>query len=441
MDTEKLFQKLERDPAYFFLVCMALICSLLVIIFSGCSQADENSMPLLTGMQDNDNDSETPPGPVAPIAAFSVDITDGIAPRVVRFTNESEGDISSFSWGFGDGTVSEEVNPVHIYSAPRDYTVTLTVSGPGGQDQISQENLVRVRLPEVDLAVTELVTEDFRVRAGTYIEFSAMIQNLGIDNAADCRIKLFLSSDSLLSEDDAETYDGLVESVPAGETSQVSFAAQVSSLTPVAYYTPIIQISVPDNTVDTDESDNIFTPGFLVAVCDVIKIAPSADTFISCDRDYAVFGSVPVLLTAMMCEEVEFDMILMAFDINQASLGVGSRIASSKLYLYTMNTKGDMDNNLEVFALENEWSEDSCCWEYSPIPGSKMWASANAPGIGWLEIDLTELTGYWLSGFVRNHGIALYTWADETAYAFYSREHEDPHCRPYLEIEVEPDMP
>jgi PKD repeat protein len=432
MDTKKLLHKLERDPAYLFLVCMALVCPLMIVMFSsGCKRENNNFIGFVNGSEAQ---------PAVPVASFSVDVTDGPAPQEVVFQNESEGEVETVAWDFGDGTVSDELNPVHIYSAPGDYTVTFTVSGPGGEDQISHENLIRIRVPQVDMAVTDLIAESFRVRAGSYVEFTAMLENLGINNAQNCRIQLFLSPDSILSDDDMEVYDGIVENIPAGETIQVSLASQISSLTPVGHYRPILLVSAPESATDTDESNNVFTPGFFVTVCNIIKIPPCADTFISCDSLYGMYGYLPVLLASVMYEGVEFNVIQMAFDLDSIYFGSDVTIASAKLRLYTMSTTGETDNNLEVYAIEEEWSENSCCWENGPIHEPRMWASGSAHEIGWTEFDLTELTCNWLSGFVRNNGITLYTMVDETTYSFYSREYEDAHFRPHLEIELEPDM-
>lgn len=59
----------------------------------------------------------------------------------VNFTNSSSDDngIVSYSWSFGDGRQSSEVNPSHIYSVAGSYTVTLTVTDAEGlQDSASQ---------------------------------------------------------------------------------------------------------------------------------------------------------------------------------------------------------------------------------------------------------------------------------------------------------------
>ena len=54
--------------------------------------------------------------------------------RTVSFRDQSYGNITHWYWDFGDGSTSDEQNPVHTYQ--RDfahYVVTLTVSGPEGE--------------------------------------------------------------------------------------------------------------------------------------------------------------------------------------------------------------------------------------------------------------------------------------------------------------------
>ena len=56
--------------------------------------------------------------------------------RKVVFEDKSHGNITSWHWDFGDGTTSNEQNPIHTYQKDGvHYTVTLTVSGPEGESK------------------------------------------------------------------------------------------------------------------------------------------------------------------------------------------------------------------------------------------------------------------------------------------------------------------
>src|SRR5262245_37209218 len=60
-------------------------------------------------------------------AAFSATPVSGMAPLVVQFTDESTGDIGGRDWLFGDGELTTAQSPVHTYTQPGVYTVTLHV--------------------------------------------------------------------------------------------------------------------------------------------------------------------------------------------------------------------------------------------------------------------------------------------------------------------------
>ncbi|KJD34832.1 PKD domain containing protein [Tamlana nanhaiensis] len=58
--------------------------------------------------------------------------------RKVAFSDGSEGDVKSWHWDFGDGTTSEEKNPIHQYKDAGKYVVVLTVKGPKGTSRLSK---------------------------------------------------------------------------------------------------------------------------------------------------------------------------------------------------------------------------------------------------------------------------------------------------------------
>jgi PKD repeat protein len=82
-------------------------------------------------------------------ADFSATPLSGTLSLMVEFTNMSTGDFDTCSWDFGDGSTRTNCEDVsHLYTAPGSYTVSLTVSGPGGEDTMTKTDLIVVEKPE-----------------------------------------------------------------------------------------------------------------------------------------------------------------------------------------------------------------------------------------------------------------------------------------------------
>ncbi len=73
-----------------------------------------------------------------PVAAFTVEPENALASDTVHFTNQTT-DATTFTWTFGDDSVSTAENPVHIYSSGGTYTVTLTATGDGGKNTATRD--------------------------------------------------------------------------------------------------------------------------------------------------------------------------------------------------------------------------------------------------------------------------------------------------------------
>ncbi len=110
------------------------------------------------------------------LADFTATPTTGFYPLTVAFSDTSEGTASSWFWDFGDGGNATTKNPSHTYTAAGSYTVTLTVSGTGGEDTITRTGYIRVGVPEITVsATTPSIPEtgggngQFTVRRSDYI--------------------------------------------------------------------------------------------------------------------------------------------------------------------------------------------------------------------------------------------------------------------------------
>jgi gliding motility-associated-like protein len=83
-----------------------------------------------------------------PVAALIADTTSGCSPLCVDFSDLSSvasGTITQWAWDFGDGNFSTLQNPVHCYTTPGNYSVTLLVTtGNGCTQTVTMSNYIDV---------------------------------------------------------------------------------------------------------------------------------------------------------------------------------------------------------------------------------------------------------------------------------------------------------
>ncbi len=118
----------------------------------------------VTGPSGTDTVDETiVVGPAPPDADFDYvhDPQPGGNFLTYNFTDRSSGVINTWDWNFGDGENSNQQNPIHAYDSPGPYTVSLTVTGPGGTDTVSKNIIFGLAFETltVDLDETEFDLE------------------------------------------------------------------------------------------------------------------------------------------------------------------------------------------------------------------------------------------------------------------------------------------
>ncbi len=80
----------------------------------------------------------------SPTADFEGVPSSGVAPLEVTFTDLSVDSVNTWVWDFGDGSTSVYQSPVYTYTAAGSYTVSLTVGGPGGSDEMIKTDYIVV---------------------------------------------------------------------------------------------------------------------------------------------------------------------------------------------------------------------------------------------------------------------------------------------------------
>ena len=113
-----------------------------------------------------------------PVADFYAEPTSGEAPLMVYFYNTSQGNFDSCVWEWGWGypeDICDSVVPLE-YSNPGVYTVSLTVSGPGGSDTKTITGYIHVTQPPPD---TYSISGYIRTPSGTPINGVAITDGAG----------------------------------------------------------------------------------------------------------------------------------------------------------------------------------------------------------------------------------------------------------------------
>ncbi len=95
----------------------------------------------------------------SPQASFTIDTNDPVVGQVITFINNSQNDEKS-EWDFGDGFISNERNPTHIFTSTGSYDVTLTSISKGGHSDEASLSL-NVQIPTLlEVEVREYYSED-----------------------------------------------------------------------------------------------------------------------------------------------------------------------------------------------------------------------------------------------------------------------------------------
>ena len=111
------------------------------------------------------------PRPTFPLSA---QIFHSVADKQVAFTALTHSAVS-WSWDFGDGTTSNEEDPVHVYETGGYYIATLTATDAAGNTKEAKVNLA-IALTPYDLLTGDHTAEDYQ---GKTWKLTAQHGNLG----------------------------------------------------------------------------------------------------------------------------------------------------------------------------------------------------------------------------------------------------------------------
>ena len=136
----------------------------------------------------------------APVAAFTSNVTSGMRPLSVQFTDQSTGSPTSWNWEYRTGSgswtsFSTSQSPSYTFSTAGTYDVRLTATNAGGSNVTASTGYIKV-LPQCDLNISGLVNP---VPASAVFCMEpnpvtiANVKNLGPDTVTNIPVYLYVS--------------------------------------------------------------------------------------------------------------------------------------------------------------------------------------------------------------------------------------------------------
>jgi PKD repeat protein len=167
-------------------------------------------------------------------ANFTADITEGIEPLTVQFTDLSTAEnttINSWKWDFDNDSIidSEEQNPVWTYTEEGIYTVSLTVSDGTISDKETKVDYITVLPAEISLEIGNIT-------GGKGVMFA--IKNIGNGDATDVEYDITIDGGLIIIP---RTDSGNLGTLSPGQSANLTFGPKGIGL---GIITPMPKITV-----------------------------------------------------------------------------------------------------------------------------------------------------------------------------------------------------
>ena len=159
--------------------------------------------------------------------------TQGVAPLVVVFYDQSQGNPTSWYWNFGDGNSSSQQNPAHQYDSTGVYDITLTIVNGSDVKSITKYGFVDVLVDGIELNNNAISVQVFPnpYSNSTNIAYSLI-------NNSNVKIEVYSSLGQLVSV----LYDGEQTAGP----HKYSFSAASHGFGAGVYY---LRMTIDDKTI------------------------------------------------------------------------------------------------------------------------------------------------------------------------------------------------
>ncbi len=127
-----------------------------------------------------------------PIAEFTAIPNSGTPPLFVQFTDTSAGSPTNWDWNFGDGNISDEQNPSHMYYVAGTYDVSLNATNSAGSNTTSKLNYITVSdINGTIFDIFEKFPRNSQGENGIYLQYLENGVYTNLPNFADYHFAIF----------------------------------------------------------------------------------------------------------------------------------------------------------------------------------------------------------------------------------------------------------
>ncbi|OPX63659.1 MULTISPECIES: PKD domain-containing protein [unclassified Methanoregula] len=172
----------EQNPEYTY--ASAGTYSVKLVVSGAGGDGEITKTDLITVTEPTTTPTPTPTNTqvVPPVGNFAASPLTGDAPLDVFFTDESTGDITSWSWDVNnDGTDECTTRDCsYTYNDPGTYTVKLTVSNDGGSDVVTKPDYIVVTSPVIPAPVADFSADTTSGDAPLTVRFTDLSTGEGI---------------------------------------------------------------------------------------------------------------------------------------------------------------------------------------------------------------------------------------------------------------------
>ncbi len=185
-----------------------------------------------------------------PSIDFSASKVSGKLPLTVTFSESSRDTINSRLWDFGDGQVSNDMNPTHTYTSIGSYSVSLTAKNSGGFNTVSKSSLINVTSDDV-----------LRILRGESKSISKTFNTSGCSGATTVDITTYMpyyiyyNNQSITASSNMVTFNFKISAdinAPHGSNPiQIKYEPRLYSCGPFTLFYTVLTANAPTIYIDT----------------------------------------------------------------------------------------------------------------------------------------------------------------------------------------------